>query len=272
MKTQEFKSMGLVAKLKVFETVDEYDQKAGKVGACLDSGNRNMIYRGRGGLADVREFVANGITDADIKEDPKLFVEGATSTLSLGDVTGIERKASPSLDKEKKPIVKDGEVVMKFDEDEEPYLKRVCAELTDKAKEGDVTLPNDLVIKRGSSVEPPFFQFLADSVCAILVPDPAERERKSAGPKKLAAKYKEIAGALLANGNYSTFLSDRFAPLVGRTPTFTLTNDMTKTFTGTNQKDKSTFSVSDKDAESLGWLVKEWSLAREAKELMEATI
>src|SRR5882757_10250734 len=103
MKTQEFKSMGLVAKLKVFESVDEYDQKAGKVGACLDSGNRNAIYRGRGGLADFRYYVIHGINEADIKEDPKLFIDNAQPISGIESATR-ERKTKPSLDKEGKPI------------------------------------------------------------------------------------------------------------------------------------------------------------------------
>jgi tetrahydromethanopterin S-methyltransferase subunit G len=45
MQTQQFKSLGFNFNLAVPETAEEFDQLAGKSGACVDEATRNVVYR-----------------------------------------------------------------------------------------------------------------------------------------------------------------------------------------------------------------------------------
>jgi len=242
MKQQKYSSLGLDVNLSVPETLDEFDANAKKAGACLAEAISNVVYRGS--LAEFRYHFLHGISQQEIDEDKEhaTFAEGTQPIQGVEDLTKIERKTVQVKDKAGNPVVKDGEPVTNFDpeDSEAKYFKRVCAE---------------------KSVEPSSFQSTADAVATALVFDASASERKATGPKKLAAKYKEKAAAVIANGTTETFITAKFVPTVGRTPTFTLTNDQTKTFSVTWKSGDATknATVSDKDAEALGWLVKEYS-------------
>ena len=87
-------------------------------------------------------------------------------------------------------------------------------------------------------------QSLMSTVCAAITFDPSATERKPAVPKKLAAKYVENAKKLLAGGKIEE-LNKRLHKTIGNV--FTATGDETK------------------DAEALGWLVREFVEWNEAQ-------
>jgi hypothetical protein len=150
---------------------------------------------------------------------------------TLEKVTGIERKTKDSGRK-----TADGSPVHVFDESELDYAERVCAEkgwkdLTELQPAIDAWAQT-----AGGTKDAP----------APLAVSIKERERKAPTPKKLAAKFLDAAKALLA-GNKIDQLNTRLQPIIGKT--FTATGDTAK------------------DAEALGWLVKEFGEAMEAKAL-----
>jgi hypothetical protein len=247
MKKEKYSSLGLDIDLSVPDSEAEFNANAGKEGACLAEATNNVVYRGM--LATFRYHFLHGISEKDLADDSshKSFVEGTTPIEGVDVVTGIERKEVPVLDKEGKPRIVDGEPLTQYDPDdsEAKYFKRVCAE---------------------KNLKPENFQDLANRIAAALVFDASASERKAVGPKKLAAKYKEKAARILAGNNVAA-LQAKYEGLV-RNPdgsaksfSFTATNDQTKTFVvkwknGDGAEQSAT--VSDKDAESLGWLAKEY--------------
>jgi hypothetical protein len=251
MKKQTFNSLGLTATLTVPESVAEYDQLAGKEGACYESSVLNAAYRGRGGLADFRYYLVHGITDADLADEDNKGIFGVTTAVpGIEQTTGIERKWKDSLDKAGKPVVRDGETVQIPAESEDEYIKRV-------------------LVEKGGEIDQ--FQPIADAIALIV--DPKARERKMTGPKKLAARFKDFAGSLLAKGTFGQFLSGMFTKETGKpAPAFTPTGDTTKMYEYTNPKTKEKGSVSDKDAETLGWFVKEWETAKNNNDLANAIV
>jgi hypothetical protein len=253
MKKQTFNSLGLTAAIGVPETVEEYDSLAGKPGACLESGVMNAVYRGRGGLADFRYYLVHGITEDDLKSEDNKGLFAVTSPVDgLEQTTKIERKWKDSLDKAGKPVVRDGETVQVPAESEDEYVKRV-------------------LVEKGGEVEQ--FQPIADGISAALILDPKARERKATGPKKLAARFKDFAGSLLSKGTFATFLSGMFVKETSKpAPAFTPTGDTSKIYTFTNPRTKETGEVSDKDAETLGWFVKEWETAKNNNDLANAVV
>ena len=243
MKTAKYSSLGLDVNLSVPETVEEFDQNAGKPGACLSEATNNVVYRGS--LADFRYHFLHGVDqkEIDADKDHKQFVEGTTPIQGVEALTKIERKTVPVLDKAGKPVVRDGVEVETFDpeDSEAKYFKRVLAE---------------------TKTEATAYQSVADAVAKALVFDASASERKSGLPKKLAAKYKLSAGQLLAGMmNYDKFAA-AYEKTVGTPLAFTKTDDMTKSFAVEYTKksgEKLTATVSDKDAETLGWLVKKYN-------------
>lgn len=95
-------------------------------------------------------------------------------------------------------------------------------------------------------VEPSSFQTLMDAAAKLVRFDAAARERKPAAPKKLANKYRETAEAILKGAHLKRFVADVKAALG-------------KEFKATGDKAK--------DAEALGWLVKEFADYKERQTL-----
>jgi len=242
MKPRNYKSLGLNVALLVPETVQEFDANAKKEGACLNEGINNVVYRGA--LAEFRDTFLHGR-----KEEPAADGKPAVTEIKgVEQLTGVERLTEPVKGKDGKPVVKDGEAVTKYSESEGDYFDRVCA-TTNRTPES--------------------FQALADEVAAQIVFDASATERKPAGPKKLAQKYKLTAARILAGPNLGNFVSTKLSN-IGKT--FTATGDMTKTYEGTYTAadgTTKTIKVSDKDAEALGWLVKELSDWQDAQRLAE---
>jgi hypothetical protein len=247
---QKATSLGMEFQLTVPESAEEFDTgprssnlvPAGKAGECLAQAIRAIVAWDVN--ASFRYYFLHGIgqDDLDKDKDHVLFAEGTSPVAGVEELSKIERMTVPVKDKAGNPVVKDGEPVTNFDpnDSEAKYFKRVLAE---------------------TKTEAASYQHVADAVAASLVFNAAPTERAAVGPKKLAAKYKEKAAAVIANGTTDTFIQSKFIPVVGRTPTFTLTNDQTKTFSVTWKSGDATknATVSDKDAEALGWLVKEYS-------------
>lgn len=106
MKNEVVKCVGVSYNISVPETAEEYDQLAGKVGACVSSANRNVIYR-----------------QTNPQFRPK-FCE------LVEEDTGIERKTKVTGTK----TVKDDdgnettEEIIGYAETEKVYLDRVYAE------------------------------------------------------------------------------------------------------------------------------------------------
>ena len=254
MTKQQFKSLQMAVSFEVPATVDEFDTNGKKVGACLAEAINNVIYRGT--LAKFRDRFLHG-QKADTE---KLIaaIEGVEAR------TGIERSSEPVLDKEKKPVVKDGEPVTKYNESEADYYKRVLATLVEQGKyaSDEEALAS--------------FQSLADEVAVSIPFDASASEYKAAGPKKLAAKYKLTAARIIANNSIEK-ANANYLSKIGKT--FTTTGDATKLFKGTYEEldpatkkptgKALTVEVSDKDAEALGWYLKEYQDWKSAQDLAE---
>jgi len=99
MQTKEFSSLGLKVNLSVPSTVEEFDQNAKRVGACLDEAVNNCVYRGS--LAEFRDK----------------FCE------ALAESTGVERLTKDSGKKDES-----GQPILTYTETEGDYAKRVAAE------------------------------------------------------------------------------------------------------------------------------------------------
>lgn len=255
MKTTKYSSLGLDILLSTPESVEEFDKNAGKADACLAEATNNVIYRGT--LADFRYYFLHGIDqkDIDADKDHKQFVAGTVPIEGVEQLSKIERKTVPVLDKAGQPVVRDGVEVTTFDteDSEAKYFKRVLATTNQEATA---------------------YQTVANAIAAALVFDAAASTSKATGPKKLAVKYKDGAAKLLAGfGNLDKFAA-AFETTVGRTLGFTRTDDMAVPYAIKHSKKNAdgtiaelSATVSNKDAETLGWLVKEYNSAVEAAAL-----
>lgn len=151
-------------------SVEEFDRLAKAVGACLNEGIRNVLYRSS--LASFRDGFLHGIAADGDKPEIK----------GLDALTGIERKSKVT-----KPEVKDAdgkitqEEVTAWDEKEEEYANRVFATLASNG-----TFPS---IDAARAAYAPH----AQAVLTAIVFDPAKTERASAGPKKTPKTYLSIA-------------------------------------------------------------------------------
>lgn len=215
MRVKEYKSLGLVVKVSVPSTADEFDQLAKRAGACVDEATNNAVYRGY--LGEFRDTLLHGI-EAEPAKDGKPAVPG---------FDGIEQRTK--ITRKVKKVKKGDKEVEVYDETEDEYLSRVAA--TQK-------------------VEVSSFQPIADEVCKRLAFDPSASERKPAGPKTLPAIYKNTAAGVIAKGKKSV---DILLALFKR--------DINKTVVLTNDPAK--------DAELLGWAIKEHKAWKD-KQDMEA--
>lgn len=96
---QKFRSLGVEVSVQVPATVDEFDQNAKSVGACLREAVSNVVYRGV--LAEFRDAFCDAVEEK----------------------SGVERKRKDSGKK-----TEAGEVILIVDESEGEYLRRVRAE------------------------------------------------------------------------------------------------------------------------------------------------
>lgn len=205
MKTQQFKTLGLLVKLFVPSTVEEFDANAKRAGACLEEATNNVIYRGS--LAELRDLIIHG--REEVKVDGKVTV---TAFKGLEDITGIARKTK------KVKSGKEQKEVEVYDETEGEYIERVVAE---------------------KKVELTTFQSHFDAAASLVAFDASARERKPAGPKKLADKYKVIAADFISGKKSLDKFNAAMQKSIGKT--FTKTGDV------------------EKDTLALGWLCKEYA-------------
>lgn len=108
MKNTTVKMLGMPLIVAVAESIEEFDQLAGRTGAGLDSANSNEIYRGV--LTEARDEFC---------------------TL-LEQQTGIERKTKESGRKRKNDTTGEEEPVYVYAESEAEYVRRVVALLTEQ--------------------------------------------------------------------------------------------------------------------------------------------
>lgn len=264
MTSKQYKSLGLAVSLAVPATVEEFDLNANKGdatkagGACLSEAINNCVYRGS--LAIFRDVFLHG--QVEVKDETTGEVK-QPAIRGVEEITGIERLTEAVM-KDGKPVTREGEPVLTFIESEGKYFSRVLASLV---KDGKFTDEEAALAS---------FQSLADEVAKSIDFDASASERKSAGPRKLAAKYKIAAAKSLARGTTEK-VNGIFANTIKKS--FTPSNDTEKLFTGkyphvdTDGKAiEVDFSVSDKDAEALGWLLKEnsdWKAAQELASINE---
>jgi len=166
MKVQSVSTLGFELNYNVPSSVEEYDTLAKAVGACLESGINNVVYRSV--LAKFRSKFSE----------------------ALENNTGIKRKTELVLDKDGNPKKdEDGNEVERYVETEKDHFQRVCAEL----------------VKAGSfaSIEAAAASFHADAQSLIdtIVFDPSEPEKSSSGPKKVAKAYIAYATDMEKAGN-----------------------------------------------------------------------
>lgn len=165
MVTKSYNSLGYDLNLSVPGSVEEYDQLAKRVGACLDDAIKNVVYRG--------VFATFRTKFAELIENN----------------TGIARKTEPVLDKSGKPKTEeDGTPMLRFVETEKVYFDRVCAVLVSESK--------------FASTEAAAASFASDAqtIMSAIVFDPSETEREPSQPKKVAKAYITIATKMEEKG------------------------------------------------------------------------
>jgi hypothetical protein len=265
MQTKQYKTLGYSLDFEVPATVEEFNQNAwkadtGEGNPCLSEGINNIIYRGS--LAEFRYNFLHGVEEE--KDDKGVVTQAAIA--GVEELTGVARNTEEVKGKDGKVRMKDGEPVTKFTESEEKYFDRVIAHLIDEKKFASEETAR-------ASFEP-----LAKQIATLVRFDAAAKERSFAGPKKLAQKYKLTAARIIANGTVAK-ANESYLSKIGKT--FEPTGDTTKMFKGTYEVlDSATkkptgktaeVEVSDKDAEALGWLLKEyqdWKAAQEQAEMV----
>lgn len=260
MTTKEYRTLGYALPFEVPATVEEFNRNAwkadqGEGNPCLNEGINNIIYRGS--LAEFRYVFLHGREEK--KDDKGVVLE--TAIVGVEDQTEIKRQTEEVKGKDGKVRMKDGEPVTKFTESEEKYFDRVVASLVESKKFASEDLARA------------HFEPFAKQVAGEIRFDAAARERSFAGPRKLAAKYKLTAARIIAAGTIAK-ANTNYLSNIGKV--FEPTNDMSKVYTGTYEVlDPATkkptgktaqVEVSDKDAETLGWMLKEyqdWKAAQE---------
>lgn len=232
---------GLSAPILVYADVAEAE--AVVAGGLLNEANNNMVYRGV--LPTVRDTICT-------------LVETET---------GVERE-SKVVGK-----TKAGKDIVQWEADGK-YVNRVLAE---KGLEDFKSLQPQLdALCRAFQDEDDVKNGRPGTPLAV---DLKGTERKAAGPKKLAAKYKQSAAVVITRGTVDRVNSVQLAKI---NKTFTATNDTSKMFTGkasvpTGQRDEAgkpvysdvDYNVSDKDAEALGWLLKDYADWKSTQDMLE---
>lgn len=181
MKQTNIRSLGFSQlAVSVPDSYEEFDRLAKRAGAALDEAVKNVLYRST--LASFRD----------------LFTE------ELQTISGLERHSEAILGKDGNPKVdEDKNELYRYTETENDYFDRAVAHLM--ATKG---LDRDSIIAE-----------LATSAQAVLdkLPfDPSATERSSAGPKKVAKTYLEVAQKIISEGRAET-VAAKLTELLGLT-------------------------------------------------------
>jgi hypothetical protein len=260
---------GLEVPVQIYDSVEEADKAAGKPGAVLGSANDNFHYRG-GPAQETRDYICTMLEDMGktYPSDNKFELEDGTEVdVKAGEK--ITRFTKPVLDaKTKQPRKdKDGNVLETWAEAEGAFARRFMAlmgwdDLKQFQPNIDSWAKNVPDVDENGNV-------IAGKTHPLAV-DAKAAERKPAAPRKLAAKYKDIAAKRIQEGTIDEF-NQKYLSKINRV--FTPTGDTSKMYAKTavfsqNGTDTSVnLNVSDADAETLGWLVKEyidWAAAQTA--------
>ena len=158
--------MGFVVSYNAYANNAEIDKAAGKVDAAVEECNNNLYYRG------TAPRIRNAIV-AMVK-----------------DVTGVTIKTKPALDKDKKPLVKDGQPVLVADESPDNYVSRALA-VSGKTLVGLQPMVDKLLVNDKGEL-----RFAVDITEA----------EGSGGGGKLAQKWIDFAARMLASGKLDSFL------------------------------------------------------------------
>lgn len=278
MKQDTYKVLGHEVKYNVPETSAEFNalpHDAKVADPCLEEAKANIVYRSMN--PDTRYLFLHGRSqvevDAAAKETPPKVlsaIEGVEDqvlamTTDVTDVASLNMKYNDGevaqsfarrtkVSKNKKGEIRKneaGEEITTYDEPEEQYYTRVIAGLVAAKKfaSEDAVRAHFQPLIEGIALNDVTFDIMAGP-------------REARGPKKLAAKYKLAAAKVIVAGKIDSLNANQ---LVSISKSYTLTNDTSKMFEGTIPADGKSFEtdtlfkVSDKDAEALGWLIKEWS-------------
>lgn len=182
MQTERFNTLkGLKVAIKTYESTEEGDKAAGRVNAMRDEANRNLVYR------SVLPEARDRIVDIVARE------------------TGIPQNTEPEVDKEGKPVLKDGKPVLTITEQDGKYVARVCA------------------AKGWEDLSP--LQPIVDQEVNDLAVDISAPERKASKPKVLPEVYLNAAKNVVSRGKTDALA----AKLKSETnTTFTLSGDADK--------------------------------------------
>jgi hypothetical protein len=274
MVKQKFKTLGYEIEYNVPSTVDEYNKLDTKrTNACLEDAILNTAYRQM--HVETRNLFLNGREAEEAKDGKPAVAEILGFEEQLGTLLdGVKvdpknppsRKRKPALDKDGKPRKDtDGEPITVPDETQQVFFNRGIALLVHHKKFA------------GEDAARKHFEGFIQKLALGVVCDPSAPEPSEKGPKKLRAIFKVAAARLIAMGTFANFNTKNLKPHLGKE--FVPTKDITKMFTGeyphVNKEGKEVqvpFNVSDKDAEALGWLIKEhqdWKNANELRQLGE---
>lgn len=229
-------------------TVEEFDTIAKKPGTALQRAREYVRFHIT--LGEVRDTFLHG-TDAVAATET---VPAREKFVGVEESTGIARNTKPVL-KDGKPKVVDNEVVTEYDETQKDYFDRVIATLVKDGKFGNED-------EARASFQPQF-----DTAIKLVGFPAAKAESKAKAPTKLAAKYKVAAAKVIAKGTVDSVNSNQLAKInKSFAPAPSVEGEVVKFYTGTypdgQNEDGSpkqvSFSVSDKDADTLGWLIKEY--------------
>lgn len=159
-------TLGFKVNVAVPSTVEEYDQLAGKAGAALESANMNVVYRSWNN--QFREAMSD----------------------HLAAVTSIKRETEIVLNK-------DGS--QKIDEETKQPVERYTETAADHVDRVFATLVKD---GKAASVEAATHAYSTDAqkIADSISFDPAERQPKATGPKKVAQKWIALATEIATRG------------------------------------------------------------------------
>jgi uncharacterized protein (UPF0254 family) len=184
MKQTNIRSLGFSQlTVSVPDSYEEFDRLAKRAGAALDEAVKNVLYRST--LASFRD----------------LFTE------ELQTIAGLERHSEVIMGKDgvTPKVDEDKNELSRYTETENDYFDRAVAHLM--ATKG---LDRDSVIAELTTA--------AQAVLDKLPFDPSATERASAGPKKVAKTYIEVAEKLIAEGRAET-VAAKLSELLGITVT-----------------------------------------------------
>jgi len=221
MITKQYRTLRIPVLLQAPATVEEFDANAKRPGACLEEAINNVIYRGS--LTNLRDLIIHG-------QDEEKDEAGRVTQVAFKGWEAISGK-----DRKTKKVKKGDKEVEVYDESEQDYVDRVV----------------------GVWEETPPANFAAHVAAAakLITFDASAAERKAAGPKKLAEKYKTQA---------LKFINGTVNPATGKPYSLdklqaAFKKDLNKQFVPVVATPKD----DPKNVEALGWICKEWEAAQD---------